>query len=104
MTKDSATYDQNHATTGYIVDFIAAAARDAASCESREISDVDLARLLTAGVKLYAARAEATEVFPPPLVAQEATATEVVTAVCEMLRVVNVNMFDLSMWFGRRNA
>jgi hypothetical protein len=39
--------------------------------------------------------------FPPPLVAEKVTATDVATVVSEMIRVADLNMFDLSMWHGR---
>jgi hypothetical protein len=64
-------------------------------------NDQDLAAVMTAAVRLYAARCEARGSFPPPLIAERVTATAVATAVSEMVRVVNINMFDLSMWHGR---
>lgn len=65
------------------------------------MSDDDLAAVMTAAIKLYTARVERSGLFPPPISAEMATATEVVTVVCEMLRTVDVNMFDLTMWFRR---
>jgi hypothetical protein len=55
---------------------------------------------MTAAVRLYAARSERTGEFPPPIAA-DLSATEVVTVVSEMIRAVNLNLFDLSMWHGR---
>ena len=81
--------------------FLAAAGRDADDPESRMISDQELEQVLTAGVQLYARRTEATGLFPAPLSRAGVTATDVLTAVSEMIRVVDVNMFDLSMWFRR---
>jgi hypothetical protein len=80
-----------------------AAACDAALAagDHGSISDAELARVLTAAVRLYANRTEATDQFPPPLEANAITATEVVIAITEMMHAANLNMFDLNMWFGR---
>jgi hypothetical protein len=69
--------------------------------EGGELTDQNLADVMTAAVRLYAARSEARSAFPPPLLADKVTATEVATVVSEMVRVVDLNMFDLSMWHGR---
>ena len=85
-----------------IVDeFVRLAEQGCADPETKTISDEDLARVMTAAVKLYSTRAEATADFPPPVNRNGATATDILVAVCEMIRVADVNMFDLSMWFGR---
>ncbi len=65
------------------------------------LSDEDIAQVLTAAVRLYAARAEARDQYPPPLTAEKVTATDVAITVSEMVRVADLNMFDLSMWHGR---
>jgi hypothetical protein len=65
------------------------------------IASRDLERVLTAAIKLYAAKAES-EVLPsPPLSADKITPTEVVVVVSEMMRAVDLNLFDLSMWYRR---
>jgi len=68
------------------------------------LTDQELAEVMTAAVRLYAARCEARGSFPAPLIATRVTATEVATAASEMVRVVDLNMFDLSMWHGRPRA
>jgi hypothetical protein len=68
------------------------------------LSDEDITQVLTAAVRLYAARAEARGEYPPPLVGEKVTATDVAVTVSEMVRVANLNMFDLSMWHGRRGG
>ena len=73
-----------------------------ASPDDTQLSDDDLAAVMTAAVRLYAARAEAREALPPPLVASQVTATDVVVTVSEMVRVADINMFDLSMWHSRQ--
>ena len=87
-----------------VAEFVAAAERDLATPDGGALSDEALAQVMTAAVRLYAARAEARDAFPPPLVAAQVTATEVATVASEMVRVVDINMFDLSMWHGRRHG
>jgi hypothetical protein len=65
------------------------------------ISDEALRRVLTAAVKLYAARVEDTGIEARPFVAGAVTATEAVVATCAMIRAVDLNPFDLAMWFRR---
>ena len=54
-----------------------------------------------ASVKLYAARADLRRELPPPLSEREVSPTEVVVVASEMIRVVDLNPFDLSMWYRR---
>jgi hypothetical protein len=65
------------------------------------LSDEDITQVLTAAVRLYAARAEARDDYPAPLAREKVTATDVAITVSEMVRVADLNMFDLSMWHGR---
>jgi len=88
-------------TPACIADFVAAAGRDLAHPEAGEIADADLAKAMTAAVRLYAARVEARDRFPAPLEAGEVTATDVAITASEMIRAVDMNLFDLSMWHGR---
>ena len=68
---------------------------------SPQIASDDVARAMTAIVKLYAAKAE-TEASPPaPVTANNVTPTEVVLVVSEMLRAVDISLFDLAMWYRR---
>ena len=57
--------------------------------------------MLTAAIKLYAAKAEAEGTFPAPIAVAKVTPTDVVLVVSEMLRVVNISLFDLAMWYRR---
>ena len=84
-----------------VADFVALAQANLADPEEPIITDSQLAATMSAAVKLYAARCEASASFPPPLNRQSVTATDVLVAVCEMIRVADVNLFDLSMWHGR---
>jgi hypothetical protein len=80
----------------------AAAARQALSGEDHaSISDAALEAVMTAAVKLYAARADLRRELPPPLNGHDVTPTEVVVVASEMIRVVDLNPFDLSMWYRR---
>ncbi len=67
-----------------------------------QISDEVVQRLLTAGTRLFANKVEMEDRFFLPFTSPEATtATDVVLTVSDMLRAVNLNSFDLSMWFRR---
>lgn len=81
--------------------FTALAERTLASGNYDTFSDADLERVMTVAVKLYFAKAEAADAYPPPVTAERVTPTEVVTVISEMLRAAGLNLFDLSMWFRR---
>lgn len=67
-----------------------------------KIGDQAVQLLITAGTKLFANKTEMEERFFLPFTSpQAATATDVVVTVSEMLRAVNLNTFDLAMWFRR---
>ncbi len=67
-----------------------------------EISDETVQQLLTAGAKLFAKKVELEDRYFDPFTAPGVTtATDVATTVSEMLRAVDLNTFDLSMWFHR---
>jgi hypothetical protein len=85
-------------------EFVRLADRDLSDSSSSGLTDQDLADVMTAAVRLYAFRAETREAFPAPLNVGRVTATDVAIAVSEMVRVVDLNMFDLSMWHGRRHG
>lgn len=88
-------------TAACVSEFVGVATRDLANPSEGALSDSELADVMTAAVRLYAARVEAREAFPPPLVAEQVTATDIVIAVSEMIRVADINTFDLSMWMSR---
>lgn len=83
-----------------VADFLAAA-RVSGEPDRSPLTDDDIRAVMTAAIKLYTFRAEQSGLLPPPISPAQATATEVVTVVSEMLRVVDVNMFDLAMWYQR---
>jgi len=84
-----------------VAQFVTLAEQDLAQPANGEVSDQELAAVLTAAVRLYALRCEVRDTFPPPLIAEKITATDVATVVSEVIRVADLNMFDLSMWHGR---
>jgi hypothetical protein len=69
--------------------------------DTQSIPDHALRQVLTAAVKAYAAKAEATEAEVAPFEPDAVTATEVAVATCAMIRAVDLNPFDIAMWFGR---
>jgi hypothetical protein len=81
--------------------FVEAAEQALARHELAGIPSDELARVLTAAVRLYAAKSEAEGSFPPPVAADKITPTEVVLVVSEMLRATDLNLFDLAMWYRR---
>ncbi len=78
------------------------AARDALKRgEPDAISDKALQQVLTAAVKVYAAKVERRGHDVPPFVANTVTATESVVTACGLIRAVGLNMFDVAIWFHR---
>ena len=76
----------------------AALANDATA----EISDLAVQRLMTAGTRLFARKAEQENRYFSPLTGPDAaTATDVAITVTDLLRSVNLNTFDLAMWSNR---
>ena len=66
-----------------------------------QVASSDLERVLTAAVKLYAAKAGTEPTPAPPVSADKITPTEIVVVVSELMRAANLNLFDLSMWYRR---
>jgi hypothetical protein len=66
-----------------------------------QIESADIERVLTVAMKLYAAMAEAEANPPPPVSADRITPTEAVVVISETMRALNLNLFDLSMWYRR---
>ena len=69
--------------------------------EPDAIADKTLQQVLTAAVKVYAAKVERrghdVAPFPPGMV----TATETVVTACALIRAADLNMFDVAIWFHR---
>ena len=79
-----------------------AAARDALKRgEPDAISDKTLQRVLTAAVKVYAAKVERRGHDVEPFPRGTVTATETVVTACGLIRAADLNMFDVAIWFHR---
>jgi hypothetical protein len=82
-------------------DFVAAAEDALTTGELARVSDADLERVMTAAVRLYAAKTEVDAPPAAPVAAARVTPTEVVVTVSDMLKAAGLNLWDVSMWFNR---
>jgi hypothetical protein len=82
-------------------DFVAAAERALAAGEPGQVSDAELERVLTAAVRLYAAKAETDAPPAQPVSPADVTPTEIVVTVSDLIRAAGLNLWDVSMWFNR---
>jgi hypothetical protein len=62
------------------------------------IDDATIQRLVTLGVKLYVARREQGHELSPFVGTDSVTATEVAATTTGMLKAVNLDLFELSLW------
>ena len=69
--------------------------------EAGDIPDDVLQKVFTAAVKAYSARVDKTDTEPPIIDTRLVNATEGVTAACALIRAVDLNMFDVTLWFNR---
>ena len=82
-------------------DFVNAAERALSSGKLDEVADAELEAVMTAAVRLYAAKAE-TETPPErPVTPEYVTPTDIVVTVSALIRAVGLNLWDVSMWFNR---
>jgi hypothetical protein len=65
------------------------------------ITDKTLQQVLTAAVKIYAAKVERRGHDVAPFTPGTVTATETVVTACGMIRAADLNMFDVAIWFHR---
>jgi hypothetical protein len=66
------------------------------------VADRTVQQLVTAATKLYTRKTDAEmRHFLPVVSASAVTATDVAVLTTEMMRVVDLNIFDLSMWASR---
>jgi hypothetical protein len=72
-----------------------------ASGAASQVTSADIERALTAAMRIYAAKAETEAAPPPPVSADRITPTEAVVVISETMRAVNLNLFDLTMWYRR---
>jgi hypothetical protein len=82
-------------------DFVAAAERALTSGQPGQVSDADLERVLTAAVRLYAAKVDADLAPAQPITPSAVTPTDIVVTVSDLIKSAGLNLWDLSMWFNR---
>jgi len=72
--------------------------------EAARVSDEAVAQIMTAAIRLYAAKTDGEERTFRPVVGETGspTATEVLTAVSELLRAVHLGPMELALWYRRR--
>lgn len=83
-----------------------AAARDLIQRnEASRVSDEAVAQLMTAAIRLYVAKSDGEERTFRPIAGrkdEELTATELHSAVSELLRALRLGPMDLALWYRRR--
>jgi hypothetical protein len=84
-----------------LADFCAAARDALKRGEPDAISDRTLQQVLTAAVKVYAAKVERRGHDVVPFPQHAVTATETVVTACGLIRAADLNMFDVAIWFHR---
>jgi hypothetical protein len=82
-------------------DFIEAAERALRSGMLEQVPDGELERVMTAAVRLYAAKAESENPTVRPVTPESVTPTDVVVTVSALIRSAGLNLWDVSMWFNR---
>jgi hypothetical protein len=82
-------------------DFVAATERALTSGQPGQVSDADLERVLTAAVRLYAAKVDADMAPAQPITPSAVTPTDIVVTVSDLIKSAGLNLWDLSMWFNR---
>ena len=88
-------------TAAKTADFCAAANDALKRGEPDAISDKTLQQVLTAAVKVYAAKVERRGHDVEPFPRGTVTATETVVTACGLIRAADLNMFDVAIWFHR---
>jgi hypothetical protein len=88
-------------TSSLGADFVEAAERALCSGRPEQVSDADLERIMTAAVRLYAAKADAEPPKGRPITPEKVTPTDIVVTVSDLVRSVGLNLWDVSMWFNR---
>lgn len=82
-------------------DFVEAAERALRSGILEQVPDAELERVMTAAVRLYAAKAESENPTVRPVTPESVTPTDVVVTVSALIRSAGLNLWDVSMWFNR---
>jgi hypothetical protein len=82
-------------------DFVAAAEQALSKGDVSQVADADLERVLTAAVRLYAAKTESDKPPMQPITPSSVTPTDIVVTVSDMIKAAGLNLWDVSMWFNR---
>jgi len=82
-------------------DFVAAVERALSSDQPGQVSDADLERVMTAAVRLYAAKAETDQPPAQAITPSSVTPTDIVVTVSDLIKAAGLNLWDVSMWFNR---
>ena len=82
-------------------DFVAAAERALSSGKPEQVSDAELERVMTAAVRLYAAKTETDKPPAQPVTPSSVTPTDIVVTVSDLIHAAGLNLWDVSMWFNR---
>ena len=82
-------------------DFVEAAERALASGRLEQVFDADLECVMTAAVRLYAAKADSENPVVRPVTPEIVTPTDIVVTVSDLIRSAGLNLWDVSMWFNR---
>jgi hypothetical protein len=85
-------------------DFVEAAERALSSGQPGQVSDGELERVMTAAVRLYAAKTETDQPPVQPITPSGVTPTEIVVTVSDLIRAAGLNLWDVSMWFNRKKG
>jgi hypothetical protein len=89
----------------YAADLHAAARDLARDGKAARVSDEAVAQLLTAAIRLYYMKADVEERTFAPIIHEQTdplTATEVLSAVSEILRALKLGPMELALWYRRR--
>jgi len=73
--------------------------------EAGRVSDAAVARIMTAAIKLYAAKADGEQRSPKAVLGytdEVVTPTEALTAVTEVLRALRMGPMEFGLWSRRR--
>jgi hypothetical protein len=73
--------------------------------EASRVSDEAVAQLMTAAIRLYVAKSDGEERTFRPIAGrkdEELTATELLSAVSELLRALRLGPMELALWYRRR--
>jgi hypothetical protein len=73
--------------------------------EAGRVSDEAVAQIMTAAIRLYVAKSDGEERTFRPIAGnkdEELTATELLSAVSELLRALRLGPMELALWYRRR--